>query len=137
MPRSPKLHKPEFLVDRSLGRHTIPQALRSLSYTVHTLDSLYGEAKSQQVLDQTWLEEAGNRGFIVLSKDDAIRRNRLEFEAVRKFAVKLFVLTTARMTGNQQRDRIVSNIHRIVQQARKPGPYIYGIYEKRLTRLWP
>lgn len=136
MPRSPKLHKPDFLIDRSLGRYLIPLAITNLGYTVHTLASIYGERESQSVPDHIWLEEAGNRGLIVLTKDVAIRRNRLEIEAVGRFGVKLFVITTAKLTGEQQRDRIVANIHRIVQASRKPGPYIYGVYAKGLRQLW-
>lgn len=137
MQRFPKLPKPEFLVDRSLGQYLIPEALRALGHNVHTLASIYGSAPSQSIEDRIWLEDAGTRGMVVLSKDDAIRRNPLEIAAVAKFGVKMFCLTTAGLTGEQQRDRIVHNLNRILQRSRKPGPYIYGIYQGGLRRLWP
>jgi hypothetical protein len=32
---------------------------------------------------------------------------------------------------------VVNNLDRILRQARIPGPYIYGVYENRIERLWP
>lgn len=137
MPRSPKPPDPEILVDRSLGLHVVPEALQALGLSVHTLESLYGKSRAQAIQDTEWLQRAGEQGWIVLCKDDAIRRNPLELEIVRRFAVKIFCLTTARLTGDMQRDRIVGHIYRILQMARKKGPYVYGIYESGLRRLWP
>lgn len=136
MPRSPKPPESEFLVDRSLGRYILADALRAEGYTVHTLSSVYGEATSQQISDPEWLRDAGQNGWIVLCKDDSIRRNRLELAAVEQYAVKMFCITSARLTGEQQRDRILHHIHRIIQRAQRPGPYIHGIYEKELRLLW-
>lgn len=134
MPRSPK--PPEFLVDRSLGRYMLPNALRTAGYTVHTLSSVYGEPTSQQIRDPEWLRDAGQNSWIVLCKDDSIRRNRLELAAVEQYAVKVFCITSARLTGEQQRDRVLHHINRIIQRAMRPGPYIYGIYDKGLRLLW-
>lgn len=68
---------------------------------------VYGEERAQQLADEVWLTEAGANEWIVLTKDDAIQRRPAE------------------------------NRHRILRQASKPGPFIYGVYERRLKRLWP
>ena len=39
--------------------------------------------------------------------------------------------------AEQWTERFVVNRHRIIRQSRKTGPYIYGVYEKGLKRLWP
>jgi hypothetical protein len=52
-------------------------------------------------------------------------------------AVRVFCLTTAQLRGAEQTQRFVRNRHRILRQARKPGPYIYGVYDRGLKRLWP
>jgi hypothetical protein len=31
----------------------------------------------------------------------------------------------------------MDNRHRIVQAARKPGPYLYGVYKDTIKKLWP
>jgi hypothetical protein len=34
----------EFFIDRSLGRHQVPQALRDAGLSVHTMAEVYGDA---------------------------------------------------------------------------------------------
>lgn len=128
---------PEFLVDRSLGRHHLPDALRALGYVVHTLADAYGERRAQQIEDQEWIERAGRENWVVLTKDDRIRYRRAERDAFVAANLRVFCLTTAKLRGEDQAARFVNNINRIVQRAGKPGPYIYGVYEKRLERIWP
>jgi hypothetical protein len=127
---------PEFFVDRSLGK-SIAEGLRPCGLTVHTMASVYGEEQAQQLSDQVWLRDAGAKSWVVLTKDDAIRRRPAEREALIEAGVRVFCLTSAQLRGAEQTARFVDNRHRIIRQARKPGPYIYGVYEKRLARLWP
>lgn len=138
MPRSrrpPDL--PEFLVDRSLGRVHLPAALRGIGLAVHTLASVYGEERAQEVTDETWIELAGQRDWVVLTKDDRIRRRPAEREAFVRAGLRVFCLTQRHLKAEEQTHRFVSNINRILQRARRPGPYIYGVYERRLERIWP
>lgn len=135
MPR-PKEQTPEFFVDRSLGK-SIVEGLRDAGLTVHSMADIYGEKRAQLLADEAWLRDAGKNDWIVLTKDDAIRRRPAEREALTEAAVRVFCLTHRNMRGTEQTERFVSNRHRIVRQARKPGPYIYGVYEKGLKRLWP
>lgn len=128
---------PEFFIDRSLGRRFVADALTAHGLSVHTLASVYGEQEGQRVADETWLHDAGSRGWVVLMKDDAVRRRPAEIEAVRVANVRAFCLTNAQMTGAQQAARFVYHRHRIVRVSAKPGPFIYGVYEKHLAKLWP
>jgi hypothetical protein len=128
---------PELFVDRSLGSHLLPDALRQAGFVVHTLASVYGEQEAQRVSDEDWIERAGQMDWVVLTKDDAIRRRSAEIAAVEANGVRMFCLTNARMTGEQQRQRFITNLNRIVQRARKPGPWICGVYEGQVTRIWP
>jgi hypothetical protein len=41
------------------------------------------------------------------------------------------------LRGEEMARRFVENRHRILRQARQPGPYIYGVYDGRIARLWP
>jgi hypothetical protein len=130
---------PEFFIDRSLGRKHLAEALRrlGLGLTIHTMASVYGEKRAQELADEEWLTDAGKRGWIVLMKDDAIRRRPAERDALMRAGVRAFCLTSGQLRAADQTARFVNNIHRILQRARKPGPYIYGVYENRLERLWP
>ena len=99
--------------------------------------SVYGEQVGQQIADERWLRDAGGRNWIVLMKDDAIRRRPAERDALVEAGVRAFCLTNAQLRAAEQTERFVSNRHRIIQRARKPGPYIYGVYDKGIRLLWP
>lgn len=73
----------------------------------------------------------------MLTKDGAIRRRPAEIRAVEVHRVRAFVLTERRLTGEQQQERFLRNIHRIRQQSRKPGPYIFAVRETRIELIWP
>jgi hypothetical protein len=126
----------EFFLDRSLGK-SIGIALRAEGLIVHSMAEVYGEEHAQRLPDEVWLRDAGENDWIVLTKDDAIRRRPAERDAMIEAAVRVFCLTTAQLRGAEQTARFVRNRHRIIRQARTPGPYIYGVYEKELKRLWP
>jgi hypothetical protein len=134
---APREPPPELFIDRSLGRRHLADALRVHGYVVHTVASVYGEQEGQLVADETWLSDAGRHGWVVLMKDDAIRRRPAERDALNAAGVRAFCLTNANLRAEQQTARFVENRHRIEQQARKPGPYIYGVYETGLRKLWP
>ncbi|HEY0392632.1 MAG TPA: hypothetical protein VGC63_13075 [Solirubrobacterales bacterium] len=133
-PRSEK--SVEFFVDRSLGK-SIVGGLRAVGLTVHSMADIYGEKQAQRLADETWLRDAGKNDWVVLTKDDAIRRRPAERDALNDAAVRVFCLTTAKLRGSEQTARFAENRHRILRQAKKPGPYIYGVYRHGLRRLWP
>jgi hypothetical protein len=126
---------PEFFIDRSLGRRAVPEALVACGLVVHTMAAVYGEQVGQGLRDETWLRDVGARGSVVLMKDDAIRRRPAERDALIAGGVRAFGLTNAQLRGEEQARRLVENRHRILRQARQPGPY--GVYEGRIQRLWP
>lgn len=127
----------EFFIDRSLGRKVVPDALRGAGLIVHTMASLYGERAAQGLRDETWLADVGRRNFVVLMKDDAIRRRPAERDALIAGGVRAFCLANAQLRGEEQARRFVENRDRILRQAVQPGPYIYGVYAGGIRRLWP
>jgi hypothetical protein len=138
VPRSrPPRDPPEFFVDRSLGYHVLPDALRALGFVVHTMRSVYGPDAEETVPDVIWLEQAGRAGWVALTKDDAIRRRPVELRALAAHGVRAFCLTNANLTGEQQRDRFLANINRMIQRSRRPGPWICAVYERQLVQIWP
>jgi PIN like domain len=128
---------PEFFIDRSLGRRHLAAALARCGLVGHTLASVYGEERAQSIADTEWLTLAGEHGWVVLMKDDRIRRRPAEIEALRLAGARAFCLTNANLRAAEQSERFVANRHRIVQRAAKPGPFIDGVYAHGLRRLWP
>lgn len=103
---------------------------------VQTLAERYPDTE-EEVADETWIREATQDGFIILMKDDRIRRKPLERKAILESGARAFVVTNANLTGAEVASLYVANLHRIIQRARTPGPYIYGFYRDRLEKLFP
>ena len=127
---------PEFFLDRSLGRHVVAQALRQEGLTVQTLSERYPETE-EFVEDEFWIREVTDAGLIILMKDDRIRRKPREQQAILDSGARAFVVTNANLTGEQLAALFVDNRHRIIRRSRHPGPYIYGVYPRRLEKLFP
>lgn len=125
-----------FFVDRSLGK-SIVAGLRDAGLRVLSMADIYGERTAQLLADEVWLRDAGENNWVILTKDDAIRRRPAERDALTEAKVRVFCLTNRNLRAAAQTERFLANRHRIVRQARKPGPYIYGVYKAGLRRLWP
>jgi hypothetical protein len=89
------------------------------------------------VEDETWIREVTEDDLVILMKDDQIRRKPREQQAILESGARAFVVTNANLTGEQVAVLFVENRHRIIQRARQPGPYIYGVYSGRLEKLFP
>jgi hypothetical protein len=136
VPRGVVQPPPEFLIDRALGV-ALADAIRHRSYVVHTLRSIYGEARAQQIADEEWIPESAALGRILLTKDDSIRRYGPARDAAQASKAKIFCLPNARLPTAVMRERILVNLNRIVQRARHDGPFMYAIDPRGLRLLWP
>lgn len=90
---------------------------------------VYGEEKAQRLADEVWLRDAGENDWIVLTKDDAIRRRPAERDALTAAAVRAFCLTAGHLRGAEQIERFVGNRHRILKQARSKALHLRRLRE--------
>jgi hypothetical protein len=86
---------PHFFVDRSLGRHRVPNLLRKDGWSPVTLAEHDGIPADEAVADVDWLELAGQNRRPVLMKDEKIRYRPAERAAVRAHDVRAFYLTSS------------------------------------------
>ena len=129
---------PEFFIDRSLGRRVVADALRGVGATVHVMADVYGERVGQGLDDEEWLHDAGERGWVVLMKDDKIRYRPAELQVVLDHQLQAFCLTNANLRGAEMAERFVSQLRRIERIVNeRPGPFIYGVYADGVRLLWP
>lgn len=113
-----------FFVDRSLGGKHIVAALRQASALVVVHD----EEFAQNTPDVDWLREAGTRGWVVLTKDDAIRRNPHERGMYRAAMLRVFTLARQGLSGQEMAAIFASalpGMHRRIE-AIEP-PFIFSI----------
>jgi hypothetical protein len=134
----PSASPPEFFIDRSLGRHVVPDALRDAGAVVHVMADVYGERIGQGLADEEWLRDAGEHRWVVLMKDAKIRYRPAELQVVIDHGLRAFCLTNANLRGIQMAQRLVEQLPRITRIAEQaPGPYIYGVYQDAVRPVWP
>lgn len=113
-----------FFIDRSLGRKYVAQALREAGAVVEVHDDHF----PQTTPDVDWLAEVGRRGWVVLSKDERIRRNRIEREALEAAHVRAFFLTQQDITGQEMAELFSNALPGMTRRAvSEPAPFIFTI----------
>lgn len=120
---SSNLSPPELFIDRSLGRRKVPDRLRE----VHPRVTAHDEIFAQDTDDEVWLRDIGGRGWVVLTKDERIRRKPGEQRTILRFRVKCFVLHPTRgLTGPEMAEILVKALPRMlrVAQQEKRGGFI-------------
>jgi predicted nuclease of predicted toxin-antitoxin system len=104
-----------FFVDRSLGQKVIAEKLRQNGVDVEIHDDHF----PQNALDEDWLSEVGQRGWVVLTKDDRIRYRPAELAAYRQNKVRVFVLGSGEMKAQEMADAFVKAPPKIFRFTRK------------------
>jgi len=126
---------PEFLLDRSLGRHQLADALRAEGVVVHTLWSVYGAAE-QRLEDDVWATDAGSRGWVVLSADKRLRYT-VGTRLLAAHRVGVFQLARGTLPGRIQVRWYLDNLGAITRACTEPRPFIYSVHERHIERVWP
>ena len=83
-----------FFIDRCLGTEPIRSALTAQGLTVAIHDDHFKRDEE----DRIWLQEAGHRGWVVLTKDQRLRYRPLEAAALRAIRARVFILTAILFT---------------------------------------
>lgn len=132
-PERSELRRVVFFVDRSLGSRFVPEALRAVGAQVEIHDAHF----VPDAEDTEWLTTVGARGWVVLSKDEAIRRRSHEIEALRQANVRAFLLTSAKLNGEQMAalfSRLALKMARLAVNT--PAPFVFAInIARQLRRL--
>lgn len=124
MPRKAAPQEPIFFVDRSLGGKLVAEALRAADANVIVHDKVF----EQNAKDVEWLAEAGRRGWIVLTKDAAMRRNPHEKAMFRDAQVRVFALARKNLIGVEMAQLFVKALPGMVTRAATvPAPFVFSI----------
>jgi len=96
-----------------------------------------GEAFPSATADEEWLPECGNRGWIVLMRDQHVRRRPLELAALRTANVVTFVCTAGQATAEDTASivtRLIGKFVNISISEPRPCLYTFGL-SGSLTRI--
>jgi hypothetical protein len=77
----------------------VPEALRAAGLDIRVHDELFPQATQ----DVVWLSEAGAQRWVVITRDDRIRYNQLEKQAVLAAKLRFFSITSSSLTGDEPR----------------------------------
>lgn len=108
-------------VDECLARYAVPEALRAVGVTVVVHHELFGPGTP----DPVWLSAlAEHPDWLVLTKDRQIQRRPLEQQAYLNARLRVFALTSANLTGEEQAAAFVRALAKIRRLSRRRGPFI-------------
>ena len=126
---------PDVFVDRSLGRIQVPRLLREGGLRLVTLAERFGIPADEDVTDEQWLRDAGERGEVVFMKDARVRYNPAEKAAILERQVRCFCLARRDLKADEMAARFLRNLTRIEQACSEDGPFIYAVHETRIEQL--
>lgn len=128
-----KAEKPIFFIDRALGNQYVADALRNAGARVEVhADHFLADAP-----DTEWLPEVSRRGWLILTKDDAIGRNILEQIAIASSNAKVFVLSLGNLTGEEMAcifEEALAKMEKFAQ-GNQP-PFIAKVYQQGRVKIW-
>lgn len=126
--------RPEFFLDRSLGR-TTAEHLRRNGHIVHLIADHYPD-DAQDVLDQDWIAEGCRRGWVLLTKDKRIRYRTAELAAL---SGHLFCLVGGNATVAEMSARLLSALPAVSRAvANHPTAGFWHVHsDGTIRRMWP
>jgi predicted nuclease of predicted toxin-antitoxin system len=122
-----------FFVDRCLGNN-VGVVLRQSGLQVE----FHADHFADDAADETWISEVGRRGWIVLTKDKAIKRRSIELEAVKAAKVCMFTLSSGNMTGEEMGRIFVDNRLKMGRFIKNhPPPFIARVSTSGVVSVYP
>lgn len=110
-----------FFIDRSLGTDPIRTELTKAGLAVEIHDDHFVRDEE----DRVWLRTIGDRGWVVLTKDQRLRYRPLEIAALRASKARVFVLTAGNLRGIEIAAVFVRALPRMFNALHSvPGPFV-------------
>lgn len=127
---------PDLFVDRSLGRHKVPNILRAAGLRLTTLAEHYGVPADERIADVTWLTDATANGWVCLMKDSAIARNDAEKNTVIAVGARCFCLARQSLSGEVMAGWFLAALDEMTDAvATTPAPFIFAVDRGGLRQL--
>lgn len=99
----------EFFVDRSLGAHKFPGALRAAGIPTH----VHADHFRHDEADEVWIADVCGRGWVILTTDTAILALPHERDAVMMHGGTLIGLTGNAATAEAKADNFIRSLDSI------------------------
>jgi hypothetical protein len=122
-----------FFIDRCLGNKLIVEPLRWVGLSVEIHDDHF----SKNAPDIDWIPEIGARGWVILTKDARIGKNRIERLSVADARVRMFTLASQSLSGTDMADiflKAIPEIKKFIYE--NPAPFIAKVYQAGKVKAW-
>ena len=127
------LEQTVFFVDYCLGRQ-VGEALRGAGLSVE----LHLDHFKENEPDLGWFPVVGDNGWVVLTKDKAIRRKPLEREAVLAAGIRMFTLPSGNMRGQDMAAAFLDNMPKMARFLKNHNhPFIAVVSQSGITLVAP
>ena len=121
-----------FFIDRSLGIEPLRTELIKIGLVVEIHDEHFAREEE----DRVWLHKVGERGWVVLTKDQRLRYRPLEIAALRASNARVFVLTAGNLRGIEIAAVFLTALPRIYRLLHEmPGPFVARISQPGHVRV--
>ncbi len=123
-----------FFLDRQIGKYVVANALRNAGAQIEVHDDHFAQATP----DLEWIPKVGRRGWVLITKDQNVRRNPLERAAYETARLRGFIVTGKDMSGKELAELLVQCLPGMVRRsARTVGPTLFtisrtGVFSKLL-----
>ncbi len=123
-----------FFIDRCLGNHTVPDALRNVGVNVEIHDDHF----PRNAKDVDWLSGVGRNDWVVLTKDTRIRYRENEKAAVVQNDVRMFVIRGGDLSGKEIAEIFVQALPKMKRfLANNDSPFIAKITKRSVDLIYP
>ena len=113
-----------FFLDRQIGRYVVASKLRTAGAVVEVHDDHF----HQSTPDLVWIPDIAARGWVLISKDQNLRRNPLERAAYQTHRLRGFIVTGKDMSGHELAALLLDCLPQMRRKvARAAGPVLYTI----------
>jgi predicted nuclease of predicted toxin-antitoxin system len=121
-----------FFIDRSLGIDPIRTELSKADLEVKIHDDIF--ARDEE--DRVWLQVVGEKGWVVLTKDQRLRYRPLEKAALRSSRARVFVLTAGNLRGVEIASVFLAALPQICKILHSlPGPFVASVSQSGRVRI--
>jgi len=117
---------PTILVDRCLPRSLVDALRKYGLQNTHHIGDIYPN-DAEDTPDTEWIKDAGERGYVVLTRDIMVEKNSLEFRQIQEYKAKVFTLTAKNATKDTMGLYIGRQIQNILRRGKREGPAFWSI----------
>lgn len=122
-----------FFLERSLSGHLVRDELRKVGVKVETFASHY----HHDTIDQVWLEDVGEKRWIVLMRDKRIGKRLLELDALLDGGVKAFALVSGQLKDSENAAILIKALPKILETIETNNfPFIAKIQRNSSVEVW-